>query len=252
MYTHQHILTIAGFDPSSGAGLTSDIKTFQAHGLYGLSVCTTLTVQNDIDFKTSHWVNTEVILQQIETLFERFKIEVVKIGVVQNWQTLYVILEKLEELNPNIKVILDPVLKATAGYDFHSQDDLNVLDSILDKIHLITPNYEEIQSLYPEKSIKETIKHISSKTNLYLKGGHRTDNLGLDQLYYNKIIQLDIEPNKTEVSQKHGSGCVLSSAIASNLVLGYPIDEAAVLGKRYIEQFLSSNTTLLGNHIMQS
>jgi len=250
--THQYILTIAGLDPSSGAGLTSDMKTFQAHGLYGLSVCTTVTVQNDIDFKTSHWIDTEIIVKQIETLFERFKIEVVKIGIVQNWQTLSVILEKLHQLNLNIKIILDPILKASAGYDFHIKDDISILNSLLDKVYLITPNYEEIQNLYPEKSIEDTIAHISSKTNLYLKGGHRTDTIGLDQLYYNNIIQLNIEPIEVTVFPKHGSGCVLSSAIASNLLLGYPIKEAVVLGKRYAEQFLSSNKTLLGNHITVS
>ena len=171
MKEKSYILTIAGLDPSSGAGLTSDIKTFEAHNLYGLSVCTAVTVQNDVDFKSLHWIDTNVIIQQIETLFERFTIEVVKIGIVQNWQTLSVIIENLQQLNPNIKIILDPVLKASAGFDFHSEDDLDILDSVLDKIYLITPNYEEIQNLYPEKSIQETIEHICSKTNLYLKGG---------------------------------------------------------------------------------
>lgn len=249
MDTRQYILTIAGFDPSGGAGLISDIKTFHAHGLYGLSVCTAVTIQNDIDFKSSHWINVDIILQQIEVLFERFNIEVVKIGIIQNWNVLTMLLEELVALYPTIKIILDPVLKASAGYDFHVQEDLNLVDSILNKVYLITPNYEEIQNLYPDKSIEETIAHIRGKTNLYLKGGHRTDKIGLDQLFYNKIAQLTIEPHEINVSSKHGSGCVLSSAIASNLLLGYPIEQAAVFGKKYIEKYLSSNSTLLGNHI---
>lgn len=248
MNRHQYILTIAGLDPCSGAGLTADIKTFQAFGLYGLSVCTAVTVQNDIDFKAAHWVDTEVILKQIDTLFERFNITVVKIGMVRNWETLSIILDRLYQLNANIKVVLDPVLKASAGYDFHSEDDLSILDTILKRIYLITPNYEEIQSLYADKTIKETIAHISSKTKVYLKGGHRENSLGLDELYYNKTMQLSMMPSEAVVFPKHGSGCVLSSALASTILLGYPMEAAALQSKKYIEQFLSSNKALLGDH----
>jgi hydroxymethylpyrimidine/phosphomethylpyrimidine kinase len=245
---HQYILTIAGFDPSSGAGLTSDIKTFQAHGLYGLSVCTAVTVQNDVDFFESHWMETEVVVNQIDVLFQRFSIDYVKIGIVKNWLSLSQIISKLKVLNPSVKIVLDPVLKASAGFDFHEQEMMNFFDGILSQLTLITPNYEEIKALYPNRSIDETIEHISSKTNLYLKGGHRSDKVGLDQLFYNKIVQLNIEPGINNVSSKHGSGCVLSSVLASNLALGYSLTESAQLSKKYIEQFLSSNTTLLGTH----
>ena len=248
MSAHQYILTIAGFDPSSGAGLTSDIKTFQAHGLYGLSVCTAVTVQNDVDFFESHWMETEVVLNQIDVLFQRFSIDYVKIGIVKNWLSLSQIISKLKVLNPSVKIVLDPVLKASAGFDFHEQEMMNFFDGILSQLTLITPNYEEIKALYPNRSIDETIEHISSKTNLYLKGGHRSDKVGLDQLFYNKIVQLNIEPGIKNVSSKHGSGCVLSSVLASNLALGYSLTESAQLSKKYIEQFLSSNTTLLGTH----
>ena len=248
MKPQQYILSIAGFDPSSGAGLTSDIKTFQSFGLYGLSVCTTVTVQNDINFKESNWIDSKVIISQIETLFDRFEINFVKIGIVENWQTLSVIVNKLKQLNPAIKIVLDPVLKTSSGYDFHNDSNEKILDSVLEKIYLITPNFEEIQSLYPEKSIDETIQLISKKTNLYLKGGHRTDKIGLDQLFFNKIVQLNIEPSELKVSPKHGSGCVLSSALASNLALGFSLQDSSKLSKKYIEKFLSSNETLLGEH----
>ena len=249
MNIHQYILSIAGFDPSSGAGLTSDIKTFQSFGLYGLSVCTNITVQNDVDFKESNWIDSNVIIKQIETLFDRFNIEFVKIGIVQNWQTLSLIVNKLVSLNQSVKIVLDPVLKASTGFDFHNQDDESTFDSILEKVYLITPNFEEIQNLYPEKSIEETIQIIREKTNIYLKGGHRINQVGLDQLFYDKIVQLNILPGDFKVFPKHGSGCVLSSAIASNLALGFNLQDASELGKKYIEQFLSSNETLLGDHL---
>ena len=136
----KYILTIAGHDPSAGAGISSDIKTFEAHNLYGLSVCTAVTVQNDIDFKDCIWTDTHVILSQIETLFERFEISVVKIGIIKSWATLLLILEKIHVLNPNIKIVLDPIIKATAGFDFHTTENQVLLDTIWKKCYLITPN----------------------------------------------------------------------------------------------------------------
>lgn len=248
MNTNTNILTIAGLDPSSGAGLTSDIKTFESFGLYGLSVCTSITVQNHIDFKASHWVKLDLIISQISTLFEQFKIDTVKIGIVESWDVLLSIVNKLIELNSHIKIILDPVLKATAGFDFHSNDNLYVLDQILENVLVITPNYNEIKSLYPTKDITETIKHISSKTNIYLKGGHRTDKKGMDELYHNKILQCNIPPIADLIFDKHGSGCILSSALAANIKVGLTLKNAAFNAKKYAEEFLNSNESLLGIH----
>lgn len=247
MSEQQYILTVAGVDPSNGAGLTADLKTFQAHGLYGLSVCTTVTVQNDIDFKSAHWLDQTLILEQIRVLFERFEIRVAKIGIVENWPILLLIVKEIVRLNPSIQIVLDPVLKASAGFDFHNDDELEVLDEVLSMIHMITPNFEEIQQLYPYKTIEETIDHLRSKTNVYLKGGHRTDRIGLDEVFYDDQ-RLEIEPEGENISPKHGSGCVLSSALASQFALGASLQDAAVSSKRYTEQFLSSTPDLLGNH----
>ncbi|WP_291871726.1 hydroxymethylpyrimidine/phosphomethylpyrimidine kinase [Maribacter sp.] len=242
------ILSIAGLDPSSGAGLTSDIKTFEAHGLYGLSVCTAITVQNDLDFKQCVWTEKNLILNQIETLFERFTIEFVKIGIVESWEVLSTILDKLHALNTNVKIVIDPIFRASAGFDFHTQENQKTLDKIWKKCYIITPNYDEINSLYPEKSIEETITHISSLTNIYLKGGHRKDKKGWDELYCNKIVQVNIEPRAGKISEKHGSGCVLSSSLTSNLALEIELEDAAKNAKYYTESFLNSNVSLLGKH----
>lgn len=248
----KYILSIAGFDPSSGAGITQDIKTFEAHGLYGLSVCTAITVQNDVDFKQCIWTNSEVISAQIETLFQRFQIPVVKIGIVESWEILLGILKQLKQLNPDIKIVLDPILNASAGYDFHCKEQQHMLDSIWNYCDIITPNYDEIKYLYPELDIQETIEHISNYTNIYLKGGHREDKKGWDELYYNRIVMVNIPPNTETISEKHGSGCVLSSALASNLALDFSLEDASKLAKYYTERFLNSNKSLLGNHSYQT
>ncbi|MFD0993084.1 hydroxymethylpyrimidine/phosphomethylpyrimidine kinase [Tenacibaculum geojense] len=248
MNNHQYILTIAGLDPSSGAGLTSDLKTFDAHGLYGLSVCTAITVQNDIDFKHCVWTDEEIILAQIACLLDRFSINTVKIGIVPSWKIALSIVILLKKHNPEITIVLDPVLKATAGFTFHSNDDYSVFEQVISHCSYITPNYEELKAIFPDKNIDQTIEALAELTNVYVKGGHRLDKPGWDELYYNKIVKMNIPPAVDNVYQKHGSGCVLSSALAANLALSIPMEDACKNAKYYTEQFLNSNKTLLGTH----
>ncbi len=253
MKENNYILTIAGLDPSSGAGITSDIKTFEAHNIYGLSVCTAVTVQNDIEFKNCIWIEKQVILNQIKLLLERFSISVVKIGIIESWEVLLEVIQALKKMNPTIKIVLDTILKASAGFSFHSKQNFNILEKVLTECYFITPNYDEIKELFPDKTIEETIDFISEKTNIYLKGGHRTDKKGWDEVYYSKIVKLNIPRITTDSKfEKHGSGCVLSSALAANLSKDIPLEDACKNAKLYTEQFLSSNKTLLGTHNYQN
>ncbi|WP_298548488.1 hydroxymethylpyrimidine/phosphomethylpyrimidine kinase [uncultured Aquimarina sp.] len=258
MRNRPNVLTIAGFDPSSGAGLTADIKTFEALKCYGLAVCTANTIQNDTDFEECIWNDIEVIKSQISILFKKFNIDYVKIGIVQNWKILHEIIDFLLKKNSAIKIVLDPVLKSSSEFDFHSPNvssrnpDLNSIknhfEEVLKKIYLLTPNYEEIQMFYTDKTIEETVRHISSKTNVFLKGGHRKEMLGKDELFTRDGKYFVLNPKNKNIAEKHGSGCVLSSAITSYLSLGFPLLKSCFRGKRYTEKVLSSNKTLLGYH----
>ena len=243
-----NILTIAGLDPSNGAGLTADVKTFENLKCYGLSVCTAITVQNGKDFKECHWTSFEVIQSQIEIIFERFEIKFVKIGIVESWAVLNKIIDLLLSKNASIKIILDPILTSSSNFNFHP-DDAKQLDRILPKLFMITPNFTEIEQLYEGKDIKATIKHIRNKTNLFLKGGHRSHKIGTDELFTKDGKHFVFNPKTTNISEKHGSGCVLSSAITSYLALQFPITKACYKGKRYTERFLRSNKSLLGYHL---
>ena len=122
MKKRPYVLTIAGFDPSGGAGLIADIKTFEALKVYGLSVCTANTIQNDIDFKSCYWVDIEIIKHQIAILFDRFRIDYVKIGIIKNWEILNTIIDLLLRKNAEIKIVLDPVLRSSSNFDFHASD----------------------------------------------------------------------------------------------------------------------------------
>ncbi|MFT4805727.1 MAG: hydroxymethylpyrimidine/phosphomethylpyrimidine kinase [Psychroserpens sp.] len=243
-----YILTIAGLDPSSGAGITSDIKTFEAHKLYGLSACTAVTIQNDFSFKECIWIEKNSILKQVETLFDRFLITVDKIGIVQSWEVLLAVLQTVKNRNPAAKIVLDPVLKASVGFVFHSAQDFLVFEKVLLLCDFITPNYEEIEELFPKKTIEETIEFISQRTNIYLKGGHNLAKKGWDEVYHSKIVKFNIPPIATRVFDKHVSGCVLSAALAAILALENSLENACMKAKNYAEQFLNSNSSLLGTY----
>jgi len=222
MKTRPYVLTIAGFDPSSGAGLTADVKTFEALKVYGLSVCTANTVQNDETFKDCHWVDMSIIKAQIDVLFDRFRIAYVKIGIVKNWEMLQEIIDFVLIKNQDIKIVLDPVLQASSGFNFNTKtENEDKFEQVLEKIFLITPNYNEIDQLFADKSIVETIDYIQSKTNLLLKGGHRKTQIGKDQLFVKSGENFTMNPKMKNISEKHGSGCVLSSAITAYLKPNY-------------------------------
>ncbi len=241
VYSRPFVLTIAGHDPSAGAGLNADIKTFEQHQVYGLSVCTALTVQNDQNFTAVNWIDESLLIQQIEILRQRFTIQAIKIGLISNWQ----ILEKVVDYFTNIPIVLDPILKASAGFEFHK--DFQTLD-LLKKIELLTPNQEEILRIMPAKSAQIAAEQLSQYCAVLLKGGHSENSFAEDQLWKDGKLIATFSPNLIAKTGKHGSGCVLSAAITAQLAKNSDLITACQLGKEYVENFLNSNDSLLGYH----
>ena len=136
MKKRPYILSIAGFDPSGGAGLVADCKTFEALKCQGLSVYTANTIQTDNEFIDCVWTDIEIIKKQITTLFNRFKIDVVKIGIVEDWQTMSEIVDLLISFNAEVKIIVDPVLSASANFNFQTDFDSTLFNSVLEKIYV--------------------------------------------------------------------------------------------------------------------
>lgn len=280
-----YVISIAGFDPTAGAGLLSDLKCFEAHQVYGFGVCTALTIQTDTEFFKTDWLDKAQIIAQLQPLLEKFPVKAVKIGLIQNLETLSAVCEYLSSFDSQIKIVLDPILKASAGYNFHSWDSgSDLFKSVLKQLYLITPNYLEMQQLshnisatignedwasekqhnpFSENNEGSTETAIELPINaqqvallcqnwsedcaVLLKGGHHPFHTGTDFLFHKKE-QFAFKSGSQFVSQKHGSGCVLSSAITSQLALGNSLSKSCVLAKAYIENFLNSNTSLLGYH----
>lgn len=242
------VLSIAGFDPSAGAGVLADIKTFEQHQVYGFAINTANTIQTENEFVSIQWATLDFVLQSIKTLFGSYEIQAVKIGIVPSLAYLKEIVFFIKKLSPKTKIVWDTVLKSTTEFNFLTIENQNDLTVILNELELITPNYNEILKLDTQETAVETItEKLSKYCSLFLKGGHNPNEIGTDYLYTQQHF-FRLSPNTTQVYEKHGSGCVLSAAITANLALGQDLLLACKNGKNYIENFLLSTTSQLGNH----
>ncbi|HEY6142899.1 MAG TPA: hydroxymethylpyrimidine/phosphomethylpyrimidine kinase [Flavobacterium sp.] len=244
------VLTIAGFDPSAGAGVLADIKTFEQHRVYGFAINTGNTIQTENEFFEMQWTDLDFVLKSIEKLFENYDIKAVKIGIVPSLEYLKLIVFSIKKLSPKTKIVWDTILKSTTKFDFLNIENQAALIDILKKIDLITPNYDEMLQLSTKGINAETTAILLSKyCSVLLKGGHNPNEIGFDYLYLeNEFFNLAPNTNTALISEKHGSGCVLSSAITANLALKQDLKTACINAKKYIETYLQSNTTKLGHH----
>lgn len=244
--TRPCVLSIAGFDPSGGAGILADIKTFEQHKVQGMGVITGLTFQNDSEFEGVKWMSVEEITRQIEVLTRKYEFTLIKVGMLESLESLQEIISRIKIKNS--KLIWDPILKASAGFKIHTGIDTKKVAEICRNIFLITPNVDEIRILTGEQDEVKAARELSKYCNVLLKGGHSTKDKGRDLLFTTAGKIFPFKAKNISETGKHGSGCVLSSAIAANLANGLSLQRACLKGKDYVTKFIMSNKTLLGYH----
>lgn len=237
-----YVASIAGYDPSGGAGLLADIKTFEMNKVYGFGICTAMTWQNDEKVDKVQWYHVDDIVLQLELLLSRFKVDWYKLGIIESWDTVKKLCNYIRTGNPKAKIIWDPVLKASSGYSFF--EDKPDVKEIAQYINWVTPNFSEFNTLFGDDLRAE---EVSEQLAVLKKGGHDLQNPGKDILFY-KGKRYTLNPKHKNIYPKHGSGCVLSAALCANLAKGYPSIKACLRSKRYMEQFLVSDKGLLGWH----
>jgi hydroxymethylpyrimidine/phosphomethylpyrimidine kinase len=248
------VLVIAGYDQSAGAGVLADIKTLEAHEVYGYAAVTGLTLQNERAIRRVEWLALKDVYEQIDVCYESARFDWVKIGITPSMAAARAIIDHVHQQNAGARVVMDPVIRATTGNEFWGRLDRCEWEEVAARCYLVTPNMEEMGWLYPGEEIGAECADLSSRLgcHIYLKGGQDRERPGRDYLWS------DGEPEVLDAAvldaavgviwPKHGSGCVLSSALTANLALGFPLPVAAERAKRYIEKFLGSNKTLLGWH----
>lgn len=234
------VLSIAGFDPCGGAGVLADVKTFEQCAVQGMAIVTAQTLQTEHRVFSVRWQATEDVLQAITILMQTYPVKAVKIGIVKDLSFLRSIVTCIKAQNENTFLVWDPVLKSSSGFAFFNARDLHKLSSIWHQLDLVTPNFEEYTLLAPHFMVQ-------GPKALLIKGGHRKERVGVDILLEDKN-EIELLPEVRMVRPKHGSGCILSAAIAAHIALGHDLENACRKAKFYVERFLNSHPSLLGYH----
>lgn len=244
-----YLISIAGFDPTGGAGLLADCKTFEQCGTQGFGICTAITYQNDLEFSAVDWLTFEQIQKQIGILFKRFDCDWMKIGIIESLDTLENVIDFIKILNVKTNIIWDPILVSSSGFAFHEKLDLERIKEIAGKLFLITPNLQEAKQLTHESSSEKAAEKLSHYCKVYLKGGHGEGTFSEDILFESgkKIIFSSLREG---CFPKHGSGCVFSAALTAQLANGKNIYESCDWAKKYVTNYLKSSGGLLGIHQM--
>jgi hydroxymethylpyrimidine/phosphomethylpyrimidine kinase len=240
------VLSIAGSDSSSGAGIQADLKTFSSLGTYGCTAITAITVQNTKNIFTVFPLPAEIVIKQVNSILNDISIDAIKIGMVYDGIIINKIFKVLK--NINIPLIVDPIFTSTSGKSLLKSEAINDLTKkILPLATIITPNINEaIQLSGIEINTKDDIvkslikiKKLGPK-NVILKGGHLLSGKSIDTLIDEKLNIIEFSNSRIPIPESHGSGCNFSAALSSYIAQGYEISIACKFANEFINSVLKN------------
>lgn len=243
------ILTIAGSDCSGGAGIQADLKTFSAHGLFGMSVVVSVVAENTKEVISVENISQKVIEDQMDAVFNDIFPEAVKIGMLSTPEVMKSVALKLKQYKPK-NIVIDPVMYAKNGFPLMDRKNIEALiENIIPLADLLTPNIPEAEEITKSKiKTKEDMEKAAIEISkmgcksVLIKGGHLEGD-ALDILYTNNKFYY-FNNKRINTKNTHGTGCTLSSAIASNLALGDDISDAVKKGKDYVTLAIENSLNL--------
>lgn len=246
-----NLLSIAGSDPSGGAGIQADLKTFGALGCYGMAVVTALTAQNTRGVVAVHVPPPIFVAEQIDAIFVDITVGAVKIGMLADAPIVMAVADRLDTYNAH-HVVLDPVLVATSGDSLGTPEVVDAMrQHLLPMASLITPNLPEAARLagrpMPEdvagmQDVAKALADAGAKAVL-VKGGHLAGDQAVDILFDGWSMET-FTTERVQTSNTHGTGCTLSSAIAAYLALGHNLPAAILAAKAYLTEALRRSRDL--------
>ena len=247
------VLSIAGSDCSGGAGIQADIKTITMHGVYAMSAITALTAQNTTGVYGVQETSPDFLQKQLDCVFTDIFPDAVKIGMVGSAALVDVIAAALKKYGAR-HVVLDPVMVATSGGRLMMEGTPAALkEQLFPLAEIITPNIPEAEALSgiaieSREDMPRAAEEIARSYDgaVLIKGGHLSATA--DDLLFAGGVPLWLKGERVETQNTHGTGCTLSSAIASNLALGYPLAGSVERAKRYVAQALAAGLNLGGGN----
>ncbi|MCW3804643.1 bifunctional hydroxymethylpyrimidine kinase/phosphomethylpyrimidine kinase [Plebeiibacterium marinum] len=244
MKTYNRVLTIAGSDSGGGAGVQADIKTISACGCYATSVITAITAQNTIGVTEVFPIPAPTVKNQMTAVLEDIGTDIVKIGMLHNSETIVSVHQILTQFQIS-NIVLDPVMVSTSGKTLLKQDAIITLkETLIPAVKVITPNIPEVELLLNKKAssqndLPKLAKELGDQYHIsvLLKAGHAIGDELTDILYnFDKGEFTYLKSNRIKSKNTHGTGCTLSSALASFLAKGLILEEAASLAKKYMQK----------------
>ncbi|MGD1154393.1 MAG: bifunctional hydroxymethylpyrimidine kinase/phosphomethylpyrimidine kinase [Terriglobia bacterium] len=234
------VLSVAGFDPSAGAGIAADLKTFAAHNCYGVSAITALTVQNSLGVAAIHPVEPQILRETIQSLLADGRVKALKIGMLHNAATAEVVREVLDS-HPALPAVLDPVVRSSSGVELLDASGLDFLRrELIPRVSVVTPNLAEagaltelpVDNLESMKAAARKLIEMGARA-VVVTGGHleKAIDVFFDGTEMESFVGDRIRPDNT-----HGTGCTFSSAVAANLALGRQLRDAVVLAKAFVAE----------------
>lgn len=245
------VLSIAGSDPSGGAGVQADLKTFGALGTYGMCVLTALTAQNTLGVQSVHSLPKDFVGEQMESIFQDICVSAVKIGMLERAEIIEEVSLKLLKYHPPI--VLDPVMLSKNGSPLLKADAIEALkQQLIPLASLLTPNIPEAEALLAEpirssQDMEIAAQQIAekSRTLVLLKGGHLSGTSSSDCLFlYRERKLVWLLEERVHTQNTHGTGCTLSSAIAAFLARGLSLEEAVRAAKNYLTKIIRASVNL--------
>lgn len=240
--TYKRALTIAGSDPSGGAGIQADLKAFSACGCFGTSAIVAVVDENTVGVTGVHPVPVEFVVGQIRSVLDDIGADAIKIGMLHSSELIRAVKETLAGYAIR-NIVLDPVMVATSGDALLQRDAVATLrDELIPCARVITPNIPEAELLLGERltrqeELPDAARRLScgGQVSVLLKAGHLQDDV-LTDIFYNAETDriLPLRSPRVETVNTHGTGCTLSSAFAAFLARGFELDEAATRAKEYI------------------
>ncbi len=250
MKPRSKVLIIAGSDSSGGAGIQADIKTITSLGSYAMTAITAITAQNTTGVKSIVGIKPKEISNQIEFSSKDIRPNAVKIGMLHSSEVIFAVMNSLRKIN-NKKIVLDPVMVAKSGRRLINNSAINnIRNKLIKKTLIITPNIPEAEILTKTSitSVKDMIKagkimiKLGAK-NVLIKGGHLRSKQMNDILLNKKNIRV-FKSRKYRSKNTHGTGCTLSSAIATYLSCGKGLIKSCELGIKYVNEAIKFNLNL--------
>ena len=244
------VVTIAGTDPSGGAGIQADIKAISATGSYAASIVTALVAQNTCGVQAILDIPPSFVEQQINSVFDDLDVSAVKIGMLHNASIIEVVAAAMKRLKPK-HIVFDPVMVAKNGCSLIDPTTIDFLkQQLLPHVTLITPNVPEAEKLLGNSITTRDEMAVAAKTlgkqfnvDVLVKGGHLTETKSSDVLYcHESETQYWFHADRIDTKNTHGTGCTLSSAIASYLAQDYAVQDAISAAKHYLTQAIQSGS----------